>query len=368
MVVGGESQSGVTTVRPTIQLTPEAAQQLRRRARRAVGRVSERIHFVLLCARGFDVSEIALLYEVDERTVLTWLERFVQGGLEALDDLPRSGRPRLAGAAAESEATQCLESTPEHTGRERTTWTRPLLGAHLAERLYCHLSLSSLTRLIRRLGFVWTRPKLTTRRDDPAAESRKQLIEAAIAAHPTAPRLYEDECDLHLVPVLRGQYQRRGEQRLVPTPGTNRKQAVFGFLNVVTGEWHFWLTVRKRSLDFLGCLHALYKHYPTGPILLFLDNASIHTSKVTQRWLANHPRFLVCYLPAYSGHATNPVEKVWWELKAECLANRMYPNLEALQDAIYGFFAHFDRQRALRLTAQPPPPPAEAPDQYALAA
>ena len=353
---------------PAIHLTPEAARELRRHARRAVGRVSERIHFVLLAARGYTPAAIAALYEVDERTVLAWLERFRDGGVAALDDRPRSGRPRLASAAAESAAIQCLEGSPERAGWTRSTWPRALLRTHLAERLHCWLSPRSLTRLLHRLGFVWTRPKLTTRRDDPEAATREQLIAAAIAEHPTAPRLYADECDVHLVPVIRGQYQRRGQQREVPTPGTNRKQAVFGFLNVLTGEWHFWLTPRKRSVDFLGCLHALHAHYATGTILLFLDNASIHTSKVTQRWLANHPRFVVCYLPAYSGHQTNPVEKVWWELKAACVANRMYPSREALQDAIYGFFAQFSRERALRLTARHPSPRSSGSEAFAWAA
>jgi hypothetical protein len=70
------------------------------------------------------------------------------------------------------------------------------------------------------------------------------------------------------------------------------------------------------------------------------------------RWLANHPRFIVCYLPAYTGHRTNPVEKVWWALKGEQMANELYPSLDALQDAIYAFFATFNRERALRLTAR----------------
>jgi hypothetical protein len=254
--------------------------------------------------------------------------------------------------AAVVEATQCLDATPGRMGISRTTWTHGLLRRHLGERLGCWLSPSSVRRLIQRLGFVWTRPKLTTKRDDPTATSREAALQAAMRAHPTAPRLYEDECECHQVPVIRGQYQRKGQQRAVPTPGTNRKQSVFGFLNVLTGEWHFWLTARKRSVDFLGCLHELYKHYPAGPILLFLDNASIHKSKLTLRWLANHPRFLVCYLPAYSGHRTNPVEKVWWALKAEQMANEMYPSVEAIQDAIHTFFASFSRERALRLTAQ----------------
>jgi transposase len=335
-----------------IPLSTAEQQALRRQARRAIGRISERIHYVLLFARGHSIEAIAALYEVDGRTVSTWLRRYREGGIGALDDLPRKGRPRLATVAAHTEAYQCLDATPERGGFTRTTWTRRLLGQHLGERLGCWLSSSSVTRLIRRLGFVWARPKLTTKRDDPLASERESSMAAAMAAHPRAPRLFEDECDVHQVPVIRGQYQRRGEQRDVPTPGTNRKQPVFGFLNVLTGQWHYWLPVRKRSMDFLTCLHELYQLYPTGPILLFLDNASIHKSRVTQRWLANHPRFLVCYLPAYSGHRTNPVEKVWWALKAEVMANRMYPNLAALEDAIVTFFASFSRERALRLTAQ----------------
>lgn len=362
-----ESPGGVLPPVDPIDLTPTQLKDLHRTARRSSGWIGERIHYVRLFALGYEVAEIAALYQVDERTVVTWIERYREGGTAALADRPRSGRPRVAGVAALLEARRCLEGTPDPAAVGRTTWTRGLLIRHLGERCGCWLARSSAARLIRGLGFVWSRPKLMVRGQDPEASARKTLIEAAKEAHPGAPCLYEDECDVHQVPVVRGQYQRRGQQRQIPTPGNNRKQAVFGFLNVRTGEWHFWLTLRKRSAEFLGCLHELAKLYPTGPILLFLDNASIHKSKLTLRWLARHPRFIVCYLPAYSGHQTNPVEKVWWELKGELMANYMHPSLEAVQDAIYAFFACFPRERALRLVArherqtqQPGPAAAEA--------
>ena len=338
-----------------IELSPAQQKELRRQARRAVGRIAERIHYVLLFARGYSLPEIARLYQVDERTVAAWLQRYREGGVGALDDLPRAGRPRLANGAAHAEASRCWDDTPAANGAERTTWTRRLLQRHLGERLGCWLSSSSVARVIRRLDFVWARPKLTVKQSDPEAEAREAAMAAAIAAHPQAPRLYEDECDVSQLPVVRGQYQRRGQQREVPTPGTNRKQPVFGFLEVLTGEWHYFLTRRKRSVEFVSCLHALYQRYPTGPILLFLDNGSIHKSKLTLRWLANHPRLLVYYLPAYSGHHTNPVEKVWWALKENCAANQLYPSLEAVQDAIHAFFSTFTREAALRLTARHEP-------------
>lgn len=335
-----------------IELSEPDYKQLRLQARRAIGRVSERIHYVLLFARGYSLGQIAHLYQVDERTVTTWIERFRESGVAGLDDHPRSGRPRLVNMAARIEAQRCLEASPEGVGLERTTWTRRLLRWHLRERVGCALSHSSVVRLILVLGFVWRRPKLTLKENDPNAPQRQAAIEEAIAKHPEAPRLYEDECDIHQLPTIRGQYQRRGQQKQVPTPGNNKKQPIFGFLNVLTGEWHYFLTTRKRSVEFIGCLHELYKCYPEGPILLFVDNASIHKSKLTCRWLANHPRFEVSYLPAYSGHQTNPVEKVWWALKDEVCANYMYPCLEAVQDAIIGFFARFTPEAALRLTAR----------------
>jgi len=335
-----------------IVLSPEDYKRLRLQARRSVGRISERIHYVLLSSRGYSYEQIAQLFEADERTISTWIEPFAEQGLEGLSDLPRSGRPRLASLAAQLEATRCLESSPTEVGLERTTWTRRLLRWHLRERFGCALSLSSIVRLIALLGFVWGRPKLTLKESDPQAQQRQADMDKAIAEYPTAPRLYSDECDIHQLPTLRGQYQRRGQQKEIPTPGNNKKQAVMGFLDMLTGDWHYWLTARKRSVEFLSCLHELYKLYPQGEILLFVDNASIHKSKLTLRWLSHHPRFRVYYLPAYSGHQTNPVEKVWWALKDEICANYMYPCLEAVQDAIIGYFARFSREDALRLTAR----------------
>lgn len=342
-----------------IALTAPEQQQLRLQARRSIGRVSERIHYVLLFSRGHTPEQIAVLYEVDERTIRDWLERFRQHGAEGLDDRPRSGRPRLATVAAQTEAGRALGTSPQESGAERTLWTRRLLQRHLMERVGCDLSLPTLARLIKRLGFVWRRPKLVLKRTDPQQAEREAAIAEALAAYPHAPRLYMDECDLHQLPVVRGQWQRCGQQTTIATPGNNRKQAVFGFLEAASGRWHYFLTGRKRSPEFLGCLHELNETYrganPDGPLLLFLDNASIHRSKTTVRWLDNHPRFRVCYLPAYSGHQTNPVEKVWWALKNQCAANVLYPCLDAVQDAIHGFFAGFTPEDALRLTARKPP-------------
>ena len=245
-----------------ISLTAPEQKQLRLQARHSVGRVSERIHYVLLFSRGHPPDQIAALYEVDERTVQDWLERFRQHGAKGLDDRPRSGRPRLATVAAQTQAKRALEAAPQDTGAAQTLWTRRLLQRHLAERAGCDLSLPTVTRLIKRLGFVWRRPKLVLKQTDPLRAEREAAMAEALRAYPKAPRLYMDECDLHQLPVVRGQWQPRGQQTTVATPGNNRKQAVFGFLEAVSGRWHYFLMPRKRSFEFLSCLHDRVSKLP----------------------------------------------------------------------------------------------------------
>ena len=74
-------------------LTGAQRQGLERRRRRAVGRVSQRAHMVLLSGRGYTVQEIATIFACGEDVVRQWLHRYVAWGEPGLDDLPRVGRP-----------------------------------------------------------------------------------------------------------------------------------------------------------------------------------------------------------------------------------------------------------------------------------
>jgi hypothetical protein len=50
-------------------LSEQEREELKKGARRAVGRISERMRAVLLSARGYDVGKIASILEYDEATV-----------------------------------------------------------------------------------------------------------------------------------------------------------------------------------------------------------------------------------------------------------------------------------------------------------
>lgn len=149
-------------------------------------------------------------------------------------------------------------------------------------------------------------------------------------------------------------WMRRGQQARVLTPGSNRKRGVFGALALdgpCPGAWHYAVTERKRTGECLAFLAQLESAYPARPLYLVLDNASIHTAKLTRAWLGEHPAVTLRFLPAYAGHRENPVEKVWWRPKQQVTANRLYGDVDRLAAAVDAFFGSFTPSAALALAA-----------------
>lgn len=324
---------------------------LKQQARRTVGRVAERIRMILLSSRGYGVPEIARIFECDEATVRHWIQRYEAEGLPGLKDRPRSGRPPRADAVARERLRRTVRAGPQGAGYSGGTWTVLLLQIHLLAVEGLHLSCASVRRLLLRLDFRWRRPKLGLPKDPEARAKMQHVLEHVLAAPANAVLLCLDECDVQLLPLLRSMWMPRAEQAEIPSPGKNKKRGIFGALCPESGRWHYRVVQKKTALEFLGFLEALLALYPSEPLLLVLDNASIHRAQVVQTWLETHPRVELLFLPSYAGHRENPVEKVWWRLKQQVAANRLYDDVDALLAAVKQFFDGFTPEIALRLAA-----------------
>jgi transposase len=100
------------------------------RSRTTAQRLVERARIVLSSADGHSNSEICELLSIAHPTVTLWLDRFEEGGIEALErDRPRSGRPkRLDPERVEAEIVRRTTKTKPPTD-VAMHWSTRLMGA-----------------------------------------------------------------------------------------------------------------------------------------------------------------------------------------------------------------------------------------------
>jgi transposase len=103
-------------------------------------RYEHRLHAILLVARGLTCPEVARLLGDPPRTVQHWVSRFIDEGLEGLDEDERPGRPSRLTRAQLRDVRRAL-SRHEHTGRS--------LSAYIEERFGIRLGVRQCQRLIR---------------------------------------------------------------------------------------------------------------------------------------------------------------------------------------------------------------------------
>ena len=189
------------------------------------------------------------------------------------------------------------------------------------------------------------------RKTDPD-KARKQwrIAEAVIGAGPEAAVLYADESRVQTLPLIRAMWSWAGQQWRVPTPGSNTARALFGALEIRTGQWTYLVRERMRKEDFLVFLEHLLTTYPTQPIVLIVDNYSSHTAKDVRDWLAAHPRLQLHFLPKYCSHL-NPVERIWLQLKGYLAGNRLYGSIKILLTTVERFFVAMTPEQALTWAA-----------------
>lgn len=128
-----------------------------------------------------------------------------------------------------------------------------------------------------------------------------------------------------------------GQQKRIPAtrPGSKQHRHVFGAYNW-SKDTITWTTAEaKNSATFISFLEELLvKEYPTGRVILVLDNASYHksASALAALSLFEH-RVMVIWLPPYCSDL-NPIERFWRHLKDLACANNLENNIEDVVKAI----------------------------------
>lgn len=303
-------------------------------------RYARRAQALLLLYNGDSVSEIARIMGAGRSAIQYWRGRYEAWGETGLVPEPAGQKPTTVSEEVGAYLLTLIEENPNDYGYLRSRWTSEMLAEQVTAGLGIDIHASTVRRLLPELGVRWNRARPTLCIPDRTKRAKMRTINRALnradAHHPV---FYVDEVDIDFNPRIGNSWTPAGQQQTVPTPGKNQKRYLAGALNAVTGkvmwvEWH-----KKNSDIFVLLLAELKRRYRQAKqITLIADNYIIHKSAMTQCFLERHPKFRLCFQPAYHPWV-NEIELVWKQLHDVVTRNHKFPTMNQLMMAVRRFMS-----------------------------
>ncbi len=308
-------------------------------------RIWRRAQAVVLAKQGRTATDIADALGCSLKAVKNWVAQYNTGGIEALYERPRSGRPPLLDPAQYPRLKQRLGEPPrpeDGVCTLRGLDVRQILGREFGVLM----SLQAVYNLLQRLGYSGLMPRPQREDANPEVQGLfKEIvvdqIDAIAQQHPGRElRIYfEDEA----------RFGTQGTITRVWAPKGSRPRAV-------RQNGREWLYVLMAVCASTGAASALIMPgLNTGVLNLFLEQfsgelpAGVHAVLIwdgagyhTGNDLVVPSNVSLIPLPPYSPEL-NPVEGLWHYLRAHHWSNREYEGYEGLKtEAIRSLLAVSD--------------------------
>ncbi|WP_411348095.1 transposase [Paenibacillus sp. WLX2291] len=94
---------------------------------------------------------------------------------------------------------------------------------------------------------------------------------------------------------------------------------------------------------FQRFLEQILAVYPTGKLVMVVDNGRIHKAAAIRFFLSQHPRLQLVFLPKYSPEM-NPIEGLWKWLKSDVIHNVFFDKTYKIRLAVRRFMNRVNRQ------------------------
>lgn len=312
---------------------------VKRRLKRGMRKTTDagfrtRVQIVLLYEIGWGAHRIATTLGCVPATAVRVVRRFQSLGEEGLLDGRRENGQLKVDEDVRQALAELVAVSPRDHGWPRNTWTRELLARSLYRQTRVGVSVTTVARMLQDLKARWgmARPIVLCPWSKARKARRLRAIRKVVCRLPVSEVAYfEDEVDIHLNPRIGRDWMLPGHQKLVLTPGQNRKHYLAGARAVQGNDLVFVGSIRKNSDLFLALLEKLRKHHPRARrIHLVLDNYGIHSSHKVKQYLGREGRvFRLHFLPPYCPEH-NDIERLWRKLHANVTRNHRCKTIKEL--------------------------------------
>jgi transposase len=324
-------------------LPAEEIQELRaahREAKKRSAADAYRINAVILLATGWAAEEVAEILLLDDETIKLYVKRYKQGGVPLLLE-----RHYLGGF--QKISTEQSDVLRQELDRNIYLTTKSIC-VYVTNKFNVDYTISGMTALLRRLGYVYKKPKVVPGKADmDAQEIFIQQYENFMATKPEHdPVLFVDGVHpTHNTMAAYG-WIKKGEVREIKSNTGRERLNINGAIDieslgvtVVSGE----AVNSETTIDLFNAIEAQYPLALT--IYIILDNARYYHSKQMKEYLASSSsRIKLIPLPSYSPNL-NLIERLWHFFKKKVLYNQYYEKFKDFEKAVMKFFTNIGNYR-----------------------
>ena len=307
-----------------------------------------RVKALIAHYKGLSLKTVAACYDVTEKSLKNWVNRFESEGEEGLDDKPRSGRPVRLPAEQAAELKALIEQDNQRV------WTARHVGLTVMALFSVCYSVKYLPEWLRKLGLSFHKAVHELIRKN--TEKRREWVQTKLPAIFAAKIaegwriFFQDEVGFQTEGTLAYTWGPKGQPIEIKNYGRHGRVNLLGAFELGTGVFYGVLTSFKvTAMRFRRFICHLKREMQTDKILLICDNASFHKARWLQDWFGQQAAWLrVGFLPAYSPDF-NPIERLWRWFKGAFTHNACWPTQAALTRHLAEKLAELPQHKAAML-------------------
>jgi transposase len=299
-----------------------------------------RAKILLLSDGGRSIKSVGAALSADRQVVRRWRKRFVEGGIEAIKDRPRRGRPRRISTKVWVKIAVLVVQAPSDLGLPFNRWTVRDLSAFIKRRYRWKVSRAHIGRFLRGMALKPHRIKYWLNPKDPDFDAKAVKV-CRLYLRP--PRRATVIC-LDEKPGVKLRSRIHPTRRMAPGRVTRVEfeyrrhgtRCIFAAFNPRTGKVLVQVTRDRKVPRLLAFLDLICRTYRRGRLLIITDNVNTRSVKQTKAWLKAHSRVTFVFTPKH-GSWLNQVE-IWFSiLTKKCLRGRPLISGRQLAAAVRAF-------------------------------
>jgi transposase len=312
--------------------------------------VASRAQIVLWHHEGYRKVEISRMSGASRPTVDKWIRRYDALGMEGLMDRKSPGGPRQIPNRIRGRVLALTRSTPP-SELGLSHWSSAAMAGYIKKTEGVYVSREWVSRVWRENGLQpWRQGTFKISRDPDFEEKVRDIVglymnrrsEAEVVVSVDAKTGVQAlDRTQPLLPIDFGRTQKRTSD--YKRNGTTDLYASF---DIHTGKVIAKLSPTHATTDFLRLMEEVVAEYPGKTIHVVLDNASVHTSDETEKWLAKQKGRVVFHFTPTGASWMNQIE-IWFGIITRKLIRRgTHSTVRVLEKDIESFVASWNRDCA----------------------